>query len=224
MEEHIVKITNIEQVTHDVKRFQIEKPEGYAFIPGQATDVSINNPQFRDKKNPFTFTCLNSDHYLEFTIKIYASRNGVTNELGKLKPGAELIIRDVWGDIAYKGKGLFIAGGAGITPFISIFRALRTKNEITGNTLLFANKTKADIILEQEFREMLGKAFINVLSDEKADGYLFGMINKDLIKDNITDFNKRFYICGPQPMMDAVLKQLADLGVGENSIISESVV
>lgn len=145
MEEHIIKILGIEQVTHDVKRFRVEKPEGYSFTPGQATEVSINTPEYKDEKRPFTFTCLNREPYLEFTIKIYPSHNGVTNELGKLKPGAELIIRDVWGAISYKGKGVFIAGGAGITPFISIFRDLRAKDEISGNTLIFANKAKADI-------------------------------------------------------------------------------
>jgi len=111
MEEYIVKILHIDEVTHNVKRFKFEKPEGYSFIPGQATDVSINIPALSQEKRPFTFTCLNSAGYLEFTIKIYSDHNGITNELGKLKPGSELIIRDVWGDIAFKGEGVFIAGG-----------------------------------------------------------------------------------------------------------------
>jgi len=41
-EEHIVRITNIESVTHDVRRYQVEKPQGYTFKPGQATEVAIN--------------------------------------------------------------------------------------------------------------------------------------------------------------------------------------
>jgi ferredoxin-NADP reductase len=221
MEEHIVKIISIENITHDVKRFRVEKPEEYSFIPGQATEVSINTHVLKDEKRPFTFTCLNRDPYLEFTIKIYPSHNGVTNELGKLKPGAELIIRDVWGAISYKGKGVFIAGGAGITPFISIFRDLREKDELSGNTLIFANKTKADIILENELRYMLGDAFINILSDEKDNSYFHGMITEEFLKDNIGDSNRNFYLCGPPPMMDAVKKQLASLGAGENSITLE---
>lgn len=221
MEKHVVKILNIKQVTHDVKRFRVEKPAGYSFIPGQATEISINTPAWRNEKRPFTFTCLRSASYLEFTIKIYSERNGVTNALGKLKPGAELILRDVWGAINYKGKGVFIAGGAGVTPFISIFRDLKTKDEIPGNMLVFANKTKADIILEQEFKKLLGKAFINILSDEKTEGYFHGMINETFLKDNIADFNKPFYICGPPKMMDVVLKQLANLGVGKNAITLE---
>ena len=221
MEEHIVKILNIEQVTHDVKRFQVEKPYGYSFIPGQATEISVNSDEFKDKKNPFTFTCLNSAPYLEFTIKIYPSHNGVTNALGKLKTGDELIIRDVWGAISYKGKGVFIAGGAGITPFISIFRDLQQKNEVQGNVLLFANKTKADIILESEFRKLLGPAFINILSEEKVKGYFHGMIDRDFLLKSIDDFNSNIYVCGPPPMMDAVLKLLAELGVDNNSITLE---
>ena len=221
MEEHIVRILKIEHVTHDVKRFQVEKPSGYSFIPGQATEVSVNTPGLKNEKRPFTFTCLNKESYLEFTIKIYTSHKGVTNELGKLKTGAELIIRDVWGAINYKGKGVFIAGGAGVTPFISIIRDLQTKNEVSGNILLFANKTKADIILENEFKKLLGKSFINILSDENIKGYYHGLLNEDFLKAHISDFNRKFYVCGPPPMMDAVLKQLAHLGVGENSITLE---
>jgi len=221
MEEHIVRILNIEQVTHDVKRFRFEKPEGYSFIPGQATDVSINRPGLREKKNPFTFTSLNSAPYLEFTIKIYSSRNGVTNELGKLNPGDELIIRDVWGAINYKGKGLFIAGGAGITPFISILRDLESRNEVRGNRLIFGNKTRADIILEDELRKILGEDLINILSKEKADGFNYGLITEEFLKSNISDLNVNFYICGPDQMIEMVTKALANLGVGKELITLE---
>lgn len=221
MEEHIVKILSTDQVTHDVKRFWVEKPSGYSFIPGQATNVSVNRPDLRNKKRPFTFTGINRDPYLEFIIKIYPSHKGVTSELDKLNPGDEIIIRDVWGVITYKGEGVFIAGGAGITPFISIFRDLQEKNMVAGNTLIFANKTKADIILEQEFRTLLGKDFINILSDEFADGYSHGMLSEDFLKAAVSDFSRKFYVCGPPPMMAAVKGQLANLGVGKNSIVVE---
>jgi ferredoxin-NADP reductase len=222
MEEHVVKILSIEQVTHDVRRFQFEKPPGYTFIPGQATDVSVNSPALKNEKRPFTFTSLNSSDYLEFTIKIYTDHNGITNELGKLKPGAELIIRDVWGDISYKGKGVFIAGGAGITPFISIFRDLHQKGKIGGNMLIFANKSKNDIILEKELNDLLGSSFINILSGEKAKGYAHGFITEEFLKTYIPSDLNHFYLCGPPPMMDAVLKQLSGLGVTEKQITMEA--
>src|SRR6266516_5523661 len=111
---HIVKIISIEPVTHNVKRFTVEKPPGYSFKPGQATEVSINTPSLKEEKRPFTFTCLPESENLEFTIKIYDDHDGVTKALGKLKEGDELIIRDVCGAIIYNGPGIFIAGGAGV--------------------------------------------------------------------------------------------------------------
>lgn len=199
----------------------LEKPANYTFTPGQATDVAINKKEWKEEKRPFTFTNLPEDNHLEFTIKTYPSHKGVTNELRHLEPGDELIIHDVWGAISYKGHGVFIAGGAGITPFLSIFRYLKTINNIYGNQLIFANKTKADIIHEKELKNLLGDAFINILSDEAGAGYAHGMIREDFLKKSITSFDKIFYVCGPPPMMNAVQKYLTNLGVGDNSIVVE---
>src|SRR5204863_6126511 len=59
-----VKIFSIAKVTHNVRRFRFEKPEGYHFNPGQATEVSINKPGWEEERRPFTFTCLNDDPFL----------------------------------------------------------------------------------------------------------------------------------------------------------------
>jgi len=221
MEQNLVKVKSVEKATHDVLRIVTEKPKNYNFNPGQATDVAINKEGWQKELRPFTFTCLPDDNYLEFNIKTYPPHKGVTNELLKLKPNDELIIGDPWGTIGYKGEGIFIAGGAGVTPFISIFRYLNSKNEIGNSKLIFANKTKADIILEDEFKKMLGKSFINVLSNEKADGYEQGYITRDILKQSLTGKGMLAYVCGPEPMMEVVEKQLLDLGVDTKAIIKE---
>lgn len=216
-----VKIKSIDKITHDVIRIVTEKPAGYRFLPGQATEVSINKMGWMEEKRPFSFTCLPEDDFLEFTIKTYPEHQGVTNELLNLEIGDELILHDVFGVLIYQKEGVFIAGGAGVTPFISIFRHLQENNQIGHNVLVFGNKTKDDIVLEIEFREMLGDAFINILSDEKVPGYPFGRISEEFLKSNISDFNQQFYVCGPPPMMDTVLKQLAHLGVNETAVTVE---
>ena len=221
MESHIVKIKSIDKVTHDVLRIELQKPNKYTFTPGQATEVAINKEYWKDEKRPFTFTCLPDADYLEFTIKTYPSHNGVTNELLKLKPGEELIIHDVWGAISYKGEGIFIAGGAGITPFLSIFRWLNSVNKIKGNKLIFANKTKADIIHEKELKSLLRDAFINILSDESIAGYEHGFITEGFLKKNLLATKSKFYVCGPPPMMEVVQKILSNLGVGDDSVVVE---
>lgn len=222
------KILKTELVTHDVRRFVVEKPKGYKFTPGQATDVSINKPGWEEKTHPFTFTALNDDKVLEFVIKgypveKYPNHKGVTELLHKLKTGDEILVGDPWGTISYKGPGVFIAGGAGITPFIAILRDLNKKNKLAGNTLIFSNKTKKDVILEKEFKDMFSssKDLILTLTREKSSGYKNGRVNKEFLQKYISDFSQHFYICGPRKMVEDLKEMLSDLGASVGSIVFE---
>jgi len=219
--EHIVKIISIKQVTHNVKRFRLEKPKDYHFIPGQATEVSINSPHWKNEKRPFTFTCLNEDPYLEFTIKIYNDHDGVTNALGSLNVDDELIIRDVWGAISYQGPGYFIAGGAGITPFIAILRQLKSQQLVEGNTLLFSNRTSGDIILKDELIDILGSNAVFITTQERDGEYEHGKIDETFLKKHIDDFSKHFYVCGPDKMISDISSILEKLGAKADAMVFE---
>jgi len=221
MNSYIVKILEAFFITHDVKRFLVEKPEGYDFIPGQATDVSINLPQWKDILRPFTFTCLREMKYLEFTIKIYNERNGVTKMLGRMNKDDELILHDVFGAIEYKGPGVFIAGGAGITPFIAIFRDLYKKNLINGNVLIYSNKTHEDVIMEPELQKMLKNNFIRLFTRENVVGFRSLRIDRNYLIDVIGDFGQNFYVCGPDEFVANVNKLLLDLGATPETIVIE---
>lgn len=217
----LVKIKLIEHITHDVLHVKAEKPENFNYIPGQAVDISIDKDNWRDVKSCFTFTSLPEDSDIEFTIKTYPSRKRVTNELLSAKAGDNIFVYKPFGDIKYKGEGIFLAGGAGVTPFIAIFKMLDKENKIGSNKLLFANKKKEDIILEDYFENLLGDNFVNVLSEEKLTGYENGYITADLIKSMMDDKTKYFYLCGPKPMMDAMEQQLASIGVSSDQIVKE---
>ena len=221
MAQYIIKIKEVDHVTHDVLQFKTEKPENYDFTPGQATRVGINKEGWEKKKRPFTFTNLPDEDHLEFTIKIYPSHEGVTNQLLSLKAGDELIIGDAWGTINYKGEGVFIAGGAGVTPFISIFRYLYSKNELGNSKLIFANKTTADIIHKDEFQSMLGQNFINILSNDLSEGFEHGQINEEFLKAHGVNDHEYIYLCGPTPMMESIEEQLRNLNVKEDAIVKE---
>jgi len=220
-EEHIVKILKTEYVTHNVKRFTLSKPDSYKFKPGQATDIVINLPEWKEERRPFTFTSLNEWDHLEFTIKIYSDHNGVTNKLGTLLAGDELILHDIWGAIHYKGEGIFIAGGAGVTPFIAIFRQLQEDRKLGNNKLIFSNRTVKDIILKNEFEKMLGENFINTITGEKTEKYDNRKIDESYLKEKIKDPSQYFYICGPDAMIENVKDILLHLGADENKIVIE---
>ncbi|TCJ14606.1 flavodoxin reductase [Flaviaesturariibacter flavus] len=219
--EHIVRITSIENVTHDVKRFRCERPAGYEFHAGQATEVSINREGWKEERRPFSFTCLNEAPYLEFTIKIYPDHGGVTAQLDKLQPGDELIVRDVWGAIEYKGPGYFIAGGAGVTPFIAILRQLQREGRLAGNTLFFSNKTDRDIILESELNTLLGDQVVHIITDDTKTRHHAGYIDEAFLRKHVTDFSRNFYLCGPPKMVAALQDTVRRLHAAPDSVVFE---
>lgn len=219
--ERVVKIIAIKDVTHDVRSYRFEKPAGYNFVPGQATDVSINQDAWRKEKRPFTFTALNDWPDLEFTIKSYRDHDGVTNQLGRLVPGDELVIDDPWGAISYKGEGYFIAGGAGITPFIAILRQLHKDGAIGNNQLFFSNKTAADIILKDELDTMLGGNVQYILTRETDPHYKKGPIGKEFLTRAISDFSRPIYICGPDKMISDINEILTGLGARPEALVFE---
>lgn len=221
MSEHVVKILETYYINHDIKRFVVEKPAGYSFESGQSTYISINLPEWKDKLRPFSFTGLKEWNYLEFIIKIYRDHQGVTNMLGRTNSGAELILHDVFGAIHYKGHGVFIAGGAGITPLISIFRNLYKNKQIRGNKLIYSNKTSADVILAEELRKMLKDNFLNVLTREHTLGYLGRRIDRAFLIATISNFGQPFYLCGPPAFVKDMTANLLDLGATPDTIVFE---
>jgi ferredoxin-NADP reductase len=214
-----LKIRKTHYITHDVKSFVLEKPKGFKYTPGQSAHISINLPDWKDQIRPFTFTSLQHWDYLEFIIKIYEEHNGVTAQLGKLKTGDELLLHDVYGTIHYKGPGIFIAGGTGITPFIAIFRALFESGNLRNLALLYSNKTTDDIILHEELTKMLGPAYANVFTQEGVIGFRERRIDRKFLIETIGDFNSRFYVCGPQVFTEEICNALISLGADPEFLI-----
>ncbi|MAP95724.1 MAG: flavodoxin reductase [Ponticaulis sp.] len=219
---YTLTLKDIEPVTHDTNHLTFEKPEGFAFEPGQATDFALDKYGWRDEKRPFTFTSLPDADTLEFVIKSYPEHDGVTEQIAKMKPGDHAIIDDPWGAIEDEGKGTFIAGGAGITPFIAILRKrLKEKGSLEGCKLIFSNSTEKDIILREEFEAMPGLKTVFTVTDQDEAGVLTQKIDKSFLAEHIGPLDGHFYVCGPEPMIDDIVADLKSLGVAEDQIVIE---
>ena len=208
-------------VTHDVKRFIVSKPQGFAVAPGQGVELAIDQPDLREQARPFTPTGLAADQVLEFTIKAYADHAGVTQALHRLRPGAELLMSDPFGTISYQGPGVFIAGGAGITPFLAILRDLAQREELDRQTLIFSNKAPRDVICEKELRHLLGERCILLSTGADAPGYEHRRVDRAFLEEQVRDFDQRFYVCGPPAFMEAVNAALTALGARAESLVFE---
>lgn len=218
---HTVTLLRSQFVTHDVKHFIVSKPEGFSIVPGQGVELAVNRPGLREQGRPFTPTGLAGDRVLEFTIKAYPDHAGVTQALHQLEPGAELLMSEPFGTIRYEGPGVFIAGGAGITPFLAILRDLAGKGELDRQTLIFSNKAPRDVICERELRHVLGERCILTCTGATAPGYENRRVDRAFLEEMVSDFTQRFYVCGPPPFMDAINAALTDLGARSESLVFE---
>ncbi|WKZ23956.1 MAG: FAD-binding oxidoreductase [Candidatus Dojkabacteria bacterium] len=221
---HKVTILSTGYVTHDVKRYIVSKPENYTFQPGQATEVAIDKPGLRDDKRPFTFTSRPDDKILEFTIKSYHDHNGVTHALWDTKVGDTLLLDKPFGAIKYSKPGLFLAGGAGITPFLSIFRTLWSQGELRNSCLLYSNKTKADIICEHELTHYFSQesnGLLLTLTRKSAMGYVSGRITANVLKEFCPTQRDTAYICGPKEFVKNMREILESIGFEPHTLIWE---
>jgi ferredoxin-NADP reductase len=217
-----IQIKSIEPLNHNVHRYRTTKPAGFTFEPGQATELSILKDGWRDKRRPFTFTSLPGEDELEFTIKSYPDHDGVTLELSRLLVGDKLEIGDPWGAITYKGPGTFIAGGAGVTPFLAIFKQLAADPDCTDvNRLFFANKTERDIFAEDALAKYPRLDVHHILSEEDKPDYAHGIIDRSFLEGRLDDFKQRFYLCGPPQMVNDVSEALKSLGAKTDTITFE---
>ena len=211
----------INPVTHDTNHYVFSRPDGLKFEPGQAVEISIQKEGWKDEGRPFTFTSMPSDQDIEFVIKTYPDHDGVTEQLAQLQPGAEVELDGPFGAIQDQGAGVFLAAGAGITPFIPILKKRDQGGKLGDCALIFSNKTEKDIILRGQWEAMQGLRTTFVVTDEKVEGLHHGEIDKAFLQKEISSFDQMFYLCGPGGFVDAMRDALKELGAQDDRIVTE---
>lgn len=195
------------------------------FKPGQYFFITIPKLNYDDPRgNIRHFSIVNSP--LEKGIIKMATRlreqSGFKKTLRELDKGSEVTIGSVTGDFTLpkdENKELiFIAGGIGITPFISMLNYINQKKLSTKVTLIYSNRNKESTPFFDELKKLEKKnknikiIFI-MTQDENWKGEK-RRIDKELIEDYVKNFeNCTFYVAGPPSLNDAVLKTLKELGV-----------
>jgi ferredoxin-NADP reductase len=213
MKEIEVKILELIKLNDTINIVRVERPENYIFIPGQAVGISMKKNNLIQTKRIFTFTGLPEWNFLEFIIKTNNKGTGLAAELNTLNTGDKLFLSDKICSINYQGAGTFIAGGLGITPFISIFRFLKSKKKLEGNRLILSIKNIKDLILYDEFYQMLGNNFQTILTEEKNCDYSYGRLNEQFLEKQIKRRDRYFYVCGSNNFVINIKSMLLNLGI-----------
>jgi ferredoxin-NADP reductase len=224
------EIKEIRDETHDVKTFVLTVVNRLDFVPGQYSMVCMKEKEgFQKEWRPFTFVNIPEDEQVELTVKRMGK---FTTTMHRLRPGDKLILRGPFGeelnfDETVIDDVVFVAGGSGITPFMSAIRFAVARNMQNDIWLFYSNKTIGDIIFREELDELNQRENIRVLHaltkeiPEDWNG-LEGRLNKAAIASSLEEpAAKLWYICGPPPMVHAVREMIGEIGVPDDRIKSE---
>ena len=151
-------------------------------------------------------------------LEIMVQRKGIfsTFIIDEAAAGTELWMGEPSGDFHHdsirdRNHVLAIAGGSGVTPFLSMMKAIHEGSEDFRLTLVYGARTKAHIPFDTEKSKGEKTETVVVLSDEEAEGYKHGFITADLLKEYIDD-DTSVFMCGPDAMYRFVGKEMESIG------------
>lgn len=232
-----LRVARIFQETADVKTFRFAPPEGgeflpFTFDPGQflTVGVSVDGQELKRSYSISSSPCCQG--WCEITVKHVAGGRVSAYLHEQVREGDLLNVSAPSGRFTFRGKEapsvVFIAGGVGITPLMSSIRYLTDQSWPGEIFLIYACASREDIIFREELeylRQRHPKLHITItLSKEESPDWPGprGFVTKDMLLSVVPDIAaRRVHLCGPPPMMDAVKKVLAEIGVPAEQVKTE---
>ena len=229
------EVASVQQEARDVWTLEFEPPgseDSFDYAPGQFNFVTLYRDDDRYDGEEHHFTISSSPTSGPTHTTTIKNSGDFTSTIGATRPGDRAMIEGPYGRFSYTlnapdDRYLFIAGGIGITPIMSMLRHMRDTAADVDVTLIYGSKTQDDIVFRAEMDEIADGAaprlkVVHVLSEEEWDNPT-GRVDRELIVDeagsDLSDYS--IYICGPVPMMDKMIELVLELGAREDRLYSE---
>lgn len=209
------------------------RPEGHpgmSFKPGQFAWLKIGKSPFAIREHPFSFSssAMRSDR-IEISIK---ELGDFTSKIGEVTPGTRAYLDGPYGTFTvdrHTAPGyVFVVGGVGIAPVISIFRTLADRHEKRPLLLFYSNKTWEEMTFREELEDLSRRLNLRVVytltnPPEDWEGER-GRMNSGMMARYLPEnrVECEYFICGPDPLQMAVKKSLGELGLPLEKVQSES--
>ncbi|MBP9749439.1 MAG: ferric reductase-like transmembrane domain-containing protein [Candidatus Pacebacteria bacterium] len=191
------------------------------FDPGQFVFVSFKNGGVSSEVHPFTISSAPHERELRLTIKALGDW---TSEVPCLAKGADALIEGPFGGFtessACRDAEVWVAGGIGITPFLSRARALTSRGLTKPVDLYYTANVREDMLFLRELQLIAQRfpSFRVVPYASKELGFLNAAV---LQKQSGPLVDKDVFVCGPPSMMQGLIRQCKDLGVRSSQIHAE---
>ncbi len=235
MQRYSAILTDRRDLSPTAIELTLQRPNGSAFpyfLPGQYATISFPKSLRLRSERSFSIASSPSDlTALRFGIRVGGP---YTQELKNLQPGTKAMASLPFGKFTFDPSrdqnAFFLAGGIGITPFLSMIKfatAQRLPNDLT---LLYSVRSMEDIPYRSELlaMERTNPHFhyaIVVTSGAvpKSDTFISGRITAELIDRALGEpvLNRSFFLCGPPPFMQGMFGALRTLGVPEHVVRTE---
>ncbi len=201
-----------EPTAEEIRTFFFKPEKKPRQIAGQYIELTIPHDKMDDRgdKRWFTLSSSPTDELLSITTRLNPKGSSFKKALQNLKPGTELHMASPMGDFVLPKDAsiplLFVAGGIGSTPYHSIIKFIQDNGEKRDIELLYAASDDEHVAFRDTF-EKLGDKFKTIIGTR---------LTADKILENIKKPNTHVFLSGPEPMVEALEKDLKTKGLNEN--------
>jgi propane monooxygenase reductase component len=228
--EAVAEVVSKDLVTQDMRHLilKLVEPTEIAYWPGQYLDIALPGT---DETRSFSMANVSSKEngQLEFIIRCYPDGKFSHFLDTELAVGDRLEVSGPFGVFTLRdGRNsdmVFVGGGAGMAPILSVLRSLASKSSTRKTTFYYGARTQGDLCFEKELYALTETlpnfTFVPALSepiaDEEWDGEV-GLITAVVEKYETDLTGADCYVCGPPPMVEAAMDLLSRLGAPEKNI------
>ncbi len=231
---HEVKLNGRLAVAERTTAFRLAKPDGFTFEAGQAISLELIDPPADAAQGSRTLSLVSAPFEQELVVATRMRDGAFKRALNALPEGASVKIDGPFGDLTLGDTGrpaVFIAGGIGITPFMSVLRQAAEDRSPQPLYLAYSNRRPEDAAfldelqgLERQNRQFHLMATMTDMRKSARDwGGETGYVDADMLKRLVGDLaGSVFYVVGPPAMVEAMQWTLADAGVAADKVRTEA--
>ncbi len=216
------------EVAKNTKEFIFTKPTGLKFHPGQYLEWMLphRKPDNRGRRRYFTIASAPHEDVVRLVVRLSEKGSSYKQALQKLAVGEQIIASQLAGDFILpedtKKKLAFVAGGIGVTPFLSHFGFMVWQNIRRDVVLFYCNNTATEIAYREKFDVLVKDGYchtVHILAEEEIADHEHGFLTEEIIKKHTPDYKERiWYLSGPSGMVSAYSVLLKKLGVPRENI------
>jgi ferredoxin-NADP reductase len=229
------KLLSRVEVAEGTMAFHFEKPSQFDFKPGQSADVTLFNPPETDSEgNARTFSIASSPFENQLMFATRMRDTAFKRSLKKMPLGTDVKIDSPMGSFTlHKNSAtpaVFLAGGIGITPFLSIVRQADHDRLPHKLYFFYSNRRPEDAPFLEALQALersnpnfrLVCTMTEMMMSQKAWKGETGLIDKEMLSRHLTNLQGPiYYVAGPPAMVAGMRKMLAGAGIDEDDIRTE---